>query len=172
MGKITTLFIKKVLAEVEADIDNDAFLHSLGIAPACLQDPSHMLPASAYYAFLEKLTTVDKNPITLPLRAGAAMRCDDYGAFGLAWKSANDLRGSYDRAERYAHVLTSVSTYEVEKTDVGAFMHLHRDGERRLGMRLSNEATIASIASISQSRFALKFLNRLPFISSTQRQSQ
>ena len=109
-----------------------------------------MLPDIVYYAFLEKLSTVDKNPITLPLRAGAAMRCDDYGAFGLAWKSATDLRGSYKRAERYARVLTSVSTYEVERINEGAFMHLHRDGERRLGLRISNEATIASIASISR----------------------
>ena len=29
-------------------------------------------------------------------------------------------------------------------------MHLHRDGERRLGLRLSNEATLASVASISR----------------------
>lgn len=78
------------------------------------------------------------------------MRCDDYGAFGLAWKSATNLQGSYERAERYARVLTSVSTYAVEEVAQGAFMHLHRGGDRRLGMRLSNEATIASIVSISQ----------------------
>ena len=47
-------------------------------------------------------------------------------------------------------MLTSVSTYEVEMADDGTFMHLHRVGERRLGMRLSNEATIASITSISR----------------------
>jgi AraC-like DNA-binding protein len=78
------------------------------------------------------------------------MRCDDYGAFGLAWKSATTLRGSYERAQRYALVLTSVSMYEVEPTFNGAFMHLHREGERRLGLRLSNEATLASIAAISR----------------------
>jgi AraC-like DNA-binding protein len=109
-----------------------------------------MLSASEYYAFLERVAHADPLGITIPLRAGSAMRCDDYGAFGLAWKSATTLRGSYDRAERYARVLTSVSSYEVEPTADGAFMHLHRSGERRLGMRLSNEATIASIASISR----------------------
>jgi AraC-like DNA-binding protein len=78
------------------------------------------------------------------------MRCDDYGAFGLAWKSALNLRGSYGRAERYARVLTSVSTYEVRDTAEGVYMHLHREGEQRLGFRLSNEASIASVASISE----------------------
>ena len=85
------------------------------------------------------------------------MRCDDYGAFGLAWKSALNLQGSYERAERYARVLTSVSTYELERAEQGAFMHLHREGDRRLGMRLSNEATIASIVSISQQISTQKF---------------
>ena len=47
-------------------------------------------------------------------------------------------------------MLSSVSGYEVELAAEGAFIHLHRDGERRLGLRLSNEATLASIAAISR----------------------
>jgi AraC-like DNA-binding protein len=79
------------------------------------------------------------------------MRCENYGAFGLAWKSALNLLGSCERAERYAQVLTSVATYQVREIEPGFLMHLHRDGDRRnLGFRLSNEATIASIAAISQ----------------------
>lgn len=150
MGQITSLFVRKVVEEVEAGIDKDALLRSVGIEPDHPIDPTQMVPAADYYAFLERIVAAETNGTTLPLRAGAAMRCDDYGAFGLAWKSAANLRGSYERAERYARVLTSVSTYELERVDQGAFMHLHRQGERRLGMRLSNEATIASIVSISQ----------------------
>ncbi|MBZ0266734.1 AraC family transcriptional regulator [bacterium] len=151
MGHITSLFVRKVLGEVKATpAEKGALLCSVGIDPGSPVDPALMVPAAEYYAFLERLTGVDPDPATIPLRAGAAMRCDDYGAFGLAWKSALDLRGSYARAERYARVLTSVSTYEVERADQGAFMHLHREGERRPGLRLSNEATMASIASISR----------------------
>lgn len=150
MGQITSLFVRKVVGIVEAGIDKDALLRSVGIEPDSPVDPSLMVSDAEYYAFLERIAAAENNGTTLPLRAGAAMRCDDYGAFGLAWKSATNLRGSYERAERYARVLTSVSTYEVERVDQGAFMHLHRVGERRLGMRLSNEATIASIVSISQ----------------------
>ncbi|WP_313887600.1 AraC family transcriptional regulator [Nodosilinea sp. LEGE 07088] len=139
-----------MVGEVEADLDKDALLRSLGIEPNSPVDPSQMVSDTDYYAFLEKIAVAETNGTTLPLRAGAAMRCDDYGAFGLAWKSATNLRGSYERAERYARVLTSVSTYEVERAEQGAFMHLHRGGDRRLGMRISNEATIASIVSISQ----------------------
>ncbi|MCA9740932.1 MAG: AraC family transcriptional regulator [Deferribacteres bacterium] len=149
MGKITSLFVRKVLEGVDDGVDKNALLRSVGIDPNSPVDPAFMIPAIEYYGFLERTAAADKDATTLPLRVGAAMRSDDYGAFGLAWKTAIDLRGSYERAERYARVLTSVATYEVEKTDAGAFMHLHRAGERHLGMRLSNEATIASIASIS-----------------------
>lgn len=111
MGRITSLFARKVVAQAAAE---------------------------------------DRDATTLPLRVGASMRCDDYGPFGFAWKSAPTLRGSFERAERYALVLTSVAGYEVEECFGGAFMHLHREGDRRLGMRLSNEATLASIAAISR----------------------
>ena len=150
MGQITSLFVHRVTGALDDSVDRGALLRSVGLDPASPVDPSVMVPAGEYYDFLERCTTVDPEPTTIPLRAGAAMRCDDYGAFGLAWKSATTLRGSYNRAERYARVLTSVSTYEVEPTAEGAFMHLHREGERRLGMRLSNEATLASTVSISR----------------------
>lgn len=129
----------------------------MGLDPDDRVDPARMVAADDYYGLLERLTDLDSHPTTLPLRVGAAMRCDDYGAFGLAWKSAPDLRGSYARAERYARLLTSVATYEVEPVADGAYMHLHRDGHRRLGLRLSNEATIASIFSISQQVSTLEF---------------
>ncbi len=150
MGQITSLFVRKVLGAVDDVVDKDALLLSVGIEPDAPVDPKHMISDADYYSFLERLSAVEPNATTIPLRAGASMRCDDYGVFGLAWKSATTLWGSYERAERYGRIHTSVSTYEVEKTSNGAFMHLHRTGERRLGMRLSNEATIASIASISR----------------------
>lgn len=157
MGQVTSLFLRKVIKVLEATIDKDALLRSVGIEPGAAFDPSQMVPAADYYAFLERVAAIDREGTTLPLRVGASMCCDDYAAFGLAWKSASNLRGSYARAERYARVLSSVSTYEVEKAQDGAYMHLHRDGERRLGMRLSNEATLASIFSISQEVSAKEF---------------
>lgn len=157
MGQITSLFVRKVADAVDERADRGALLRSVGIDPEAPVDASRMVSDTEYYAFFERCAIADRKGTTLPLRVGAAMRCDDYGAFGLAWKSATDLRGSFARAERYARVLTSVSTYQVEPTDEGAFLHLHRDGERRLGMRLSNEATIASIVSISREASSLPF---------------
>lgn len=150
MGRVTSLFARKVVEAVVGPADKDALLRTLGLERGGAIDPAHMIEDWEYYDFLERVAAVDADPTTVPLRAGGAMRCDDYGAFGLAWKSAITLRGSFDRAERYGLVLTSVTTHEVESTPDGAFMHLRREGERRLGLRLSNEATLASVVSISR----------------------
>lgn len=150
MKTITSLFPRKVIEEADDSVDKEALLQTIGLSRNEPVDPSHMVPVDAFFGFLERLVHADPMGITIPLRVGAAMRCDDYGAFGLAWKSATTLRGSYDRAERYARVMGNESTYDVEPAAEGAFMQLHRLGERRLGMRISNEAHFASIMAISQ----------------------
>ncbi len=160
MGQITSLFVHKVIRQVSDGLDKGALLESVGLDPDGMVDPSLMVPDTDYYALLETIAHSDPNATDLPLRVGATMRCDDYGAFGLAWKSALNLRGSYERAERYARVLTSVSTYQVRDAEEGVYMHLHREGERRLGLRLSNEATIASIAAISEEVSTARFQPR------------
>lgn len=154
MGRITSLFARKVVRQVDAragvHFDPDELLRTVGLEAEGDLDPSFMITDEDYYGLFERAAAADSNPTTLPLRVGESMRSDDYGPFGFAWKSAPTLRGSFDRAERYALVLTSVSGHQVEDCFEGAYMHLHRDGERRLGMRLSNEATLASIAAISR----------------------
>ncbi|GAB5521231.1 MAG: AraC family transcriptional regulator [Rhodothermales bacterium] len=150
MRTITSLFPRKVIEEADESVDKEALLQSIGLSRNQPVDPTHMIAVEPFFGFLEQLVKADPLGITIPLRVGAAMRCDDYGAFGLAWKSATTLRGSYDRAERYAQVMGNESTYDVEPTAEGAFMQLHRFGERQLGMRISNEAHFASIMAISQ----------------------
>lgn len=150
MGQVTSLFAHKVIAVVEPQLDRPALLATLGLDSEEPVDPARMVSDRDYYQFLETIARAERAGHTLPLRAGASMRCDDYGAFGLAWKSAPTLRGSLARAERYGRVLTSVTAHAVEKVEDGVFAHLHRDGERHLGLRLSNESTIASMLAISQ----------------------
>lgn len=150
MGQVTAIYAQRVASTLDPSVDRKALLAPLGLDPAVPADPSHMVPALDYYAFLERAARADPQGITLPLRSGNAMRCNDYGVFGLAFKAATTVQGSYNRAERYGRVLTSVTTFSLERTGDGAFLHMHRSGERRLGMRLSNEATIASLKTISQ----------------------
>jgi len=151
MGQITSLFVHKVIAHAHDEQDKRELLESVGVNPDAPVDPKIMVSDTDYYTFFERVARGHPKGTQLPLRVGASMRCADYGAFGLAWKSALNLRGSFRRAERYARVLTNVSKYEVREVNEGVYMELLRDGDRsNAGLRLSNEATIASIVAISE----------------------
>jgi len=149
MGYITSLFAHKMAAAAGDAIDQKAILASAGIDLDADVDPGVMLVDTVYYDLLEKMA--ERIDITaIPLRAARLLSPDDYGALGLAWKAAPTLMGSFSRVERYARLWTSVVEYELRPTDNGTLFVLHRSGIRRLGMCLSNEATLASAVSISR----------------------
>lgn len=155
MGQITSLFVHKVVNAAVTDTPANrtkrrTLFERVGLNPDAPIDPKLMVSDQEYYELCEAAARVSELGAALTLKVGASMRCDDYGAFGLAWKSAVDLSGSYERAARYARVLTSVSVYEVITEAGKHYMTLHREGPRRLGLRLSNEQTMAAVTQISR----------------------
>ncbi|WP_242500820.1 AraC family transcriptional regulator [Tropicimonas sp. IMCC6043] len=138
-----------MVAAAGAEIDAHALLTSVGLDPDGAWDPKVMLPAADYYDLLERIA-VQIDVTDLPLRTGASMQLDEYGALGLAFKAATTLGRSYARVERYARLWTSVVEYELRPDPRGTLFILHRSGERRLGLRLSNEATLASAVSLAR----------------------
>jgi AraC-like DNA-binding protein len=150
MSQITSLYVHKVLSQVSAGVETNDLLEGLGLRPDAPVDPKRMVAADQFYDVFAELAARDPLGIALPLRIGATMRCDDYGAFGLAWKSAPNLRGSYARSERYGHVLGSAETYSLEAADDGWFFALEKAGDGRTGMLLSNEASLSAVDVISR----------------------
>ena len=149
MGYVTSHFARKMVAAAGDGIDAGEMLTSVGIDPNGAWDPRQMIAAESYYGMLESIA--EKIDVTdLPVRTGASMRLDEYGALGLAFKAATTLGASYARIARYARLWISVVEYELRPGDGGTLFILHRAGERRLGMRLSNEATLASAVSIAR----------------------
>jgi len=148
MGAVTSLFVRKVVAAACDCVDGQVLLRSVGLDPGADSNPADMVSDIAYYGLLERIADGLADATDFPLRVGASMQCDDYGAFGLAWKTAPTLGDSFGRAERYWRLLTSVSEHEVRRAGDGAWFFLHRAGARRLGLRLSNEATLASVVSL------------------------
>ena len=157
MSKITSLYVHKVLSHVSGGVETRDLLEDVGITPDAPIDPKLMVPANQFYDFFALLASRDPDGLTLPLRIGASMKSDEYGAFGLAWKSAPDLRGSFVRSERYGHVLGSAETYSLQQGDDGWYFNLDKAGDGRLGMLLSNEASISAvdviIKEVSTERF-------------------
>ena len=149
MGYVTSLFARKMVAAAGRGVDAAALLRGAGIDPDGPWDPRAMIPAALYYDLLERIAAqVDVSD--LPVRTGASMRLDEYGALGLAFKAATTLGASYARVARYARLWTSVVEYELRPDPRGTLFILHRPGERRLGLRLSNEATLASAVAIAR----------------------
>ncbi len=148
MGVITSIFARRVIQAAGPGVDQTGFLLSVGLDPNGPMDVGQMLTDEAYYDLVERVARQMDTGYELPLRAGRAMRPNDYGALGLAWKSASTVRDSLDRVVRYCRLWTDTMAYEIEDGPGGAYFLLHRDGDRRLGLRLSNEATAASALSL------------------------
>lgn len=146
---MTSLFARKMVAAAGDGVDADALLALVGLDPAAPWDPAQMVPAERYYDMLERIAR-QIDGTDLPLRTGASMRLDDYGALGLAFKAATTLGAAHARVERYARLWTSVVEYECRPARGGTLFILHRAGDRRLGMRLSNEATLASALALAR----------------------
>lgn len=150
MNQITSLYVHKVLASVRANVETRDLLDGLGLAADGTVDPKRMVDANQFYDFFEAISARDPDGLSLPLRIGATMKSDEYGAFGLAWKSAPDLRGSFLRSGRYGHVLGAAETYCLERTEGGWLFSLDKAGDGRLGMLLSNEASMSAVVTICQ----------------------
>ncbi|GGL81708.1 AraC family transcriptional regulator [Wenxinia marina] len=149
MGVVTSLFARRMVAAAGNRVDAAATLAAVGIDAGAPWDPRQMIPAEDYYRMLEGMA--EQFDVTdLPVRTGASMRLDEYGALGLAFKAATTLRASYARVERYARLWTSVVEYELRRETGSTLFMLRRAAERRLGMRLSNEATLVSAVSIAR----------------------
>ena len=158
MSQITSLYVHKILSHASIGVETRDLLEGIGMSPDAPVDPKLMVPTNQFYDFFATLAARDPDGLTLPLRIGAAMKSDEYGAFGLAWKSAPDLRGSFVRSERYGHVLGSAETYSLEQSNDGWYFSLDKAGDGRLGMLLSNEASISAVDVISKEVSTARFM--------------
>lgn len=156
MGQVTSLFARKVVGVASDTLDAKAVLASVGLDIDGPWDPKHMLDEDDFYSMME-LMSEQMDVTQLPLIVGEAMRPDEYGALGLAWKAAPDLLGSFSRVARYWRLWTSFTQYELEETDRGILFVEHREGPRRLGMRISIEADLASGVSLSRQVSSVPF---------------
>ena len=155
MGYISALFAVKVAYIATADVaapqaKRRALCRTVGIDADSAVDPKQMIRDTTFFGFLEHIAREYQDGRSIAIRVGASMRCDDYGAFGLAFKSAIDLWGSFQRVQRYGKVVTSIANYIVEPGNGSSFMALRPDDETRLGLRMTNELALAAATALSR----------------------
>lgn len=136
------------IVEVSSGPDSpEELLASVGLSPGV--DPSDWMRESvhedAYYDLLERATAEDD--FGLPFRYGTAIRVDDFGALGLALKTASTLQDALKRLVRYILVLSDTLEYElIDEVGGGRFV-MSRPGHSR-GGQLANECALAAVTSL------------------------
>jgi AraC-like DNA-binding protein len=151
MGWISVVFAHKVVAFSAASSDaRRGLLPSAGVDPDATPAPEHMIDDGAFFGLLERLSDETAGGRDVALRVGASMRCDDYGAFGLAFKSAVDLASAYHRVERYGRVVTSIANFRVVHGSRTARMEVIAVPPMRPGLRRTHELALAAAAALSR----------------------
>lgn len=152
-GQVSSLFAHKVARAAADSAGRDMpyrneLLRAVGIEPAAPVNSEIMIEADSYYSLCERIVEEVPSGRAIAIKVGTSMDIDDYGAFGLAWKSSVNLASSFERMERYGKILTNVSLYQTMETKEDVSILLHRDGMHRLGLCISNEQTIVAIAHV------------------------
>ena len=75
MGRITSVFAHKVVAQAEDRLDRRSLLRSVGIDPDAPVNPKLMVTDSDYYDLFANVARNDPHSVSLPLRVGASMPC-------------------------------------------------------------------------------------------------
>lgn len=155
MGWISTIFVHKALdAAVDlecVDIDARAALFRLaGVDPSAPVDPGAMVSDVRFFGLLERIGEASERGRSIPILMGASMRCDDYGAFGLAFKSAPDLLGSYARVERFGKIVTSIANFRIRRSERAVSMEVIQVRDRRPGLAMTNELAVAALLALSR----------------------
>ena len=170
VGHISTVFVHKVVEAFGAErSDREAMCYSLfqsvGVDPKAPIDPKAMIRDNEFFDLLERITSEDEIGRSVPVRVGASMRCDDYGAFGLAFKSALDLWGSFQRVERYGRIVTSIANFRVERGSDTSFIEVIPARENRPGLEMTNELAVSAATALSREVCQQEFVPTAVFFS-------
>ncbi len=148
MDHIASLFVRKLAALIEGSSGTDGVtsreIYRLAGLDPLQDDHPATIAADSFFRALEFLAQTETDGRAIGVRLGSTMQCNDYGSFGLAFKSAPNLLGSFKRVERYGRVVTSVANYTVQDGADATFLAIHPGTETRLGQRMTNELALAA----------------------------
>ena len=148
MTYVSAMFVKKMIDQAPETLDRAGLFASTGIKEADVSDPNTMVLDVDYYNLLETIAAAEAPNVGFHMRTSAAMNCADFGAVGLAWKSAPTLRRSFQRLDRYARIYNKTSTFRlVVKDGFSMWTHVRTEPERQ-GMYLSTEGTLGTYVAL------------------------
>ncbi|MCX4243339.1 AraC family transcriptional regulator [Paraliomyxa miuraensis] len=147
MSVISARIVRRVVEVSRGPSSPSVLLQRAGlVADPASMDDLELVSAEIYYDLLERCGADDT---ALPLRYGRAIRPEDFGAFGLALKTASDVRDVLERLARYILVVSDTLEYGlVGDGPDPLFVLSGRPSDQRRGMQLANECALAAIVSL------------------------
>src|SRR5690606_14225347 len=149
MGVITEQIVRRVIDASRGPVGREALLRSAGLAQdyELAHASRRLVPTEDYFELLERC--FDGGDHGLPFRYGAAVRPEDFGAFGLTVKTARTVGDALERFARYILVVSDTLVYDVVEAFGGQrFVLSDRAFEQRFGVRLANEAAFAAVTFV------------------------
>lgn len=152
MGWISITFVHKFVKLAAAESGDRARLfRAYSVDPDAPIDPKVMISDAAFFDMLEQLAERTPAGRNLALRVGASMSCDEYGAFGLAFKTAANLTGSYKRVERYGRIITSIANFRVVELGGDSLLfEVIPAITARAGIQMTHELALAAALALSR----------------------
>jgi len=146
--EISAIFVRKHVEQAQNLPDKAALYASVGLTAETARDPDAGISTADYFSLLETIAESEWPDLRFHMRVCAGMRCEEFGAVGLAIKSAPTLRHGFERMHRYARLYNTSSAFAVEdKGDIYCWTH-RRPLPDRLGNHLSNEAALATFLTL------------------------
>ena len=158
MGEVSALFVRKMLDQAPEAMNRADLLQIAGVPEDQLTNPDFLVPVRKYFSLIERIADDDGPRIKFHIRAASTMTCEDYGAVGLAWKTAPHLMTAFERLERYSRLFVGdVSQYQMEEMGEFTRWSMLRALPRERGMLLSNEATLVTFMSLCRQAMGPEF---------------
>jgi AraC-like DNA-binding protein len=116
-----------------------------------------MMPDTNYHAVLVAIAALETPDVSFHLRTASAFRCDDFGAVGLAWKAAPNLRASFSRMNRYTRLYNTAAAFGLEERGDEIWWVHKRQTPPRTGLYLSNEGAMATYVALCREATSEEF---------------
>ncbi|QIG80817.1 helix-turn-helix domain-containing protein [Stakelama tenebrarum] len=148
MSAVPALFVRKNIVQADESLDREALYRIAGFSGADAAQDGAVTSWECYYALLAALAEAERPEIAFHMRTSASMGCADFGAVGMAFKSAPTLRRSFERMDRHARLYNRSSTFELVQEGAQWLWVHHRTAPDCDGMYLSNEAALGTFLSL------------------------
>lgn len=148
MTAVSAIYANRQIESAVNVADRMPLFDIVGLTPESAKVPTNMVAVSDYFTLLETIAQSEWPDVRFHMRTCQSWNCEDFGPFGLAFKSAPTMRHGFQRIWRYIGLHNRVSDFSAEERGGRFCWSMHTPPVARLGSFLSNEAAMATTLTL------------------------